>query len=69
MVRGEPFLRCPSYVFRIPHDLDGEFGFSMFIPKDAESYVLQEATLVRVLVYPRVTSICGVYSHGSKGRD
>ena len=69
MVRDEPLLRRQSHIFLIPHDLDGELGFSMFISKDAEGHVLQEATSVRVLVYPRVTSFCGVYSHGSRGRD
>ena len=39
-IRDEPFLRRPSHVFRIPHDLDGELGFAMFISKDAEGHVL-----------------------------
>jgi len=69
MVRNEPFLRRPSHVFRIPHDLDGELGFSMFVSKDAEGHILYEATSVRVLVHPRVTSFCGVYSHGNRDRD
>ncbi len=69
MIRDEPFLRRSSHVFRIPHDLNDELGFPMFVSKDVEGHVLHEAISVRVLVHPRVTSSCGVYSHGSRGRD
>ena len=66
---GEPFLRRPSHIFRIPHDLDGELGFSMFIPKDSKGHILHEAISVRVLVHSRVTSFYRAYSHGNRGRD
>lgn len=66
---GEPFLRRPSHIFRIPHDLNRELGFSVFISKDAEGYILQEANSVRVLVHSRATLFCGVYSYGNRGRD
>ena len=56
-------------MFRIPRDLDGELGFPMLISKDAEGHILHEAISVRVLAHPRVTLFCGVYSHGSRGRD
>ena len=68
-VRDEPFLRRSSHVFRIPHDLNGELGFPMFISKDAEGHILHEMISVRVLANQRITSFCEVYSHDSKGHD
>lgn len=60
IVGGKPFLRRPSHVFGISHNLNGELGFSVFVSKDSKGHILHEKVSVVILPLWKVALFCGV---------